>query len=414
MTGLEIKEIVIDQNKKRKSGRIVDRDIMNKYDDFHENPFVVIISGVRRCGKSTLLKQIINENPGYYLNFDDDRLINFSVNDFQKLAEVFLELYGERKYYYLDEIQNIKGWELFARRLREEEKKLYVTGSNATMLSKELGTRLTGRYLQITLYPFSFHEFIQYKKVPVHKLDNFTTEEKSHLKAAFSQYITLGGFPEYLLTENVEYLRTLYNNIIYRDVLARYNITNDKSVKELMYQIASNTAKEFSYNSLKNTLRLGSSTTIKDYISYIENSYLLMQIPKFSYSTKSQIYANKKIFMIDTAMAILNGFRISGDMGRLLENMVCIQLKRNNHELFYFRNRFECDFITKKNNSYQAIQVCYELNDNNRTREINGLVEAMDKLNLKKGEILTIDQEEELVQDDRQLKIVPAYKWFLN
>ncbi|MCK4817194.1 AAA family ATPase, partial [bacterium] len=221
MTGIEIKEIVIDQNKKRKSGRIVDRDIMNKYDDFHENPFVVIISGVKRCGKSTLLKQIMNENPGYYLNFDDDRLINFSVNDFQKLTEVFHELYGDKQYYYLDEIQNIKSWELFARRLRDEEKKLYVTGSNATMLSKELGTRLTGRYLQITLYPFSFHEFIQYKKVPVYKLDKFTTEEKSRLKAAFNQYITLGGFPEYLLTENVEYLRTLYNNIIYRDVLAR-------------------------------------------------------------------------------------------------------------------------------------------------------------------------------------------------
>jgi predicted AAA+ superfamily ATPase len=414
MTGIELKEIVIDQNKKREFGKIVDRDIMNKYDDFHKNPFVVIISGVRRCGKSTLLKQIMNGNPGYYLNFDDDRLINFLVDDFQKLTEVFHELYGEKQYYYLDEIQNIKGWELFARRLRDEEKKLYVTGSNATMLSKELGTRLTGRYLQITLYPFSFHEFIKYKKVPVHKLDNFTTEEKSRLKAAFSQYITLGGFPEYLLTENVEYLRTLYNNIIYRDVLARYNITNDKSVKELMYQIASNTAKEFSYNSLKNTLKLGSSTTIKDYISYIENSYLLVQIPKFSYSTKSQIYANKKIYMIDTAMAILNGFRISGDMGRLFENIVCIQLKRKNHELFYFRNRFECDFIAQKNNSYQAIQVCYDLNDSNRTREINGLVEAMDKLNLKKGEIITIDQEEALVQDNKQIKIVPAYKWFLN
>ncbi|MBA7572800.1 hypothetical protein ES708_14586 [subsurface metagenome] len=291
---------------------------------------------------------------------------------------------------------------------------MYVTGSNATMLSKELGTRLTGRYLQITLYPFSFHEFIKYKKVPVHKPDNFTTEEKSRLKAAFSQYITLGGFPEYLSTENIEYLRTLYNNIIYRDVLARYNITNDKSVKELMYNIASNTAKEFSYNSLKNTLKLGSSTTIKDYISYIENSYLLVQIPKFSYSTKSQIYANKKIYMIDTAMAILNGFRISDDMGRLLENSVCIQLKRKNFELFYFRNRFECDFIAQKNNSYQAIQVCYDLNDSDRTREINGLVEAMDKLNLKKGEIITIDQEEALVQDNKQIKIVPAYKWFLN
>ena len=255
MTGIELKEIVIDQNKKKASGKIVARDIMNIYDDFHENPFVVIISGVRRCGKSTLLKQIEKKNPGYYLNFDDDRLINFSVADFQKLTEIFHELYGEKQYYYLDEIQNIKGWELFAHRLRDEEKKLYVTGSNATMLSKELGTRLTGRYLQISLYPFSFNEFIKYKKVPVYKSDNFTTEEKSRLKAAFGHYISLGGFPEYLLTENVEYLRTLYNNIIYRDVLARYNITSDKSVKELMYHIASHIAKEFSYNSLKNILK---------------------------------------------------------------------------------------------------------------------------------------------------------------
>ena len=414
MTGIELKEIVIDQNKKKASGKIVARDIMNIYDDFHENPFVVIISGVRRCGKSTLLKQIEKKNPGYYMNFDDDRLINFSVADFQKLTEIFHELYGEKQYYYLDEIQNIKGWELFAHRLRDEEKKLYVTGSNATMLSKELGTRLTGRYLQISLYPFSFNEFIQYKKVPVYKSDNFTTEEKSRLKAAFGHYISLGGFPEYLLTENVEYLRTLYNNIIYRDVLARYNITSDKSVKELMYHIASNIAKEFSYNSLKNTLKLGSSTTIKDYISYIENSYLLVQIPKFSYSTKSQIYANKKIYMIDTAMAILNGFRISGDMGRLFENLVCIQLKRRNFELFYFRNKFECDFIAHKNNSYHAIQVCYDLNYSNRTREINGLVEAMDKLNLKTGEIISIDQEEVVVHDNKQINIVPAYKWFLN
>jgi len=414
MTGNELKEIIIDQNKKRESDRIVDREIMDKYHDFHENPFIIIISGVRRCGKSTLLKQIMDKNPGYYLNFDDDRLINFTIHDFQKLVEIFHELYGEKQYYYLDEIQNIEGWEIFARRLRDEEKKLYVTGSNASMLSKELGTRLTGRYLQITLYPFSFQEFINYRNLPVHKAEQFTTEEKGLLKAAFNRYISMGGFPEYLLTENVEYLRTLYNNIIYRDVLARYNITSDKVVKELMYQIASNTAKEFSYNSLKNTLRLGSSTTIKDYISYIENSYLLVQVPKFSFSTKTQIYSNKKIFMIDTAMAILNGFRISGDMGRLLENLVCIHLKRRNFELHYFRDKFECDFIAQKNNSYRAVQVCYELNDNNNSREINGLTEAMDKLNLKNGEIITIDQEETLIRDKKQINIIPAYKWFLS
>lgn len=414
MTGIELKEIVIDQNRKRDDGSIINRDILNKYDDFHNNPFVIIISGVRRCGKSTLLKQIIDKNPGYFLNFDDDRLITFTVEDFQKLTEVFYELYGEKHYYYLDEIQNIEGWELYARRLRDEGKKLYITGSNATMLSKELGTRLTGRFLQLTLYPFSFKEFINYKKVPVPKSNNFTTEGKSRLKVAFNQYIILGGFPEYLLTENVEYLRTLYNSIIYRDVLARYNITSDKTVKELMYQIASNIAKEFSYNSLKKTLKLGSSTTIKDYINYIENSYLLVQIPKFSFSTKSQIYANKKIYMIDTAMAILNGFRVSGDMGRLLENLVCIQLKRKNNELFYFRDKFECDFIAKKNNAYKAIQVCYDFNDNNRTREINGLVEAMDKLDLENGIIITIDQEKVLDHDNKRINIVPAYKWFLN
>jgi len=414
MTGIELKEIVIDQNKKRERGSIIDRDISIKNDEFHNNPFIIIISGVRRCGKSTLLKQIIAKHPGYYLNFDDDRLITFMVEDFQKLTEVFYELYGESQYYYLDEIQNIEGWELYARRLHDEGKKLYITGSNATMLSKELGTRLTGRFLQLTLYPFSFREFIKYRKVPASKSDGFTTEEKSVLKAAFHQYIILGGFPEYLLTENDEYLRTLYNSIIYRDVLARYNITSDKTVKELMYQIASNIAKEFSYNSLKKTLQLGSSTTVKDYINYIENSYLLVQVPKYSYSTKSQIYANKKIYMIDTAMAILSGFRMSGDMGRLLENLVCIQLKRRNNELFYFRDKFECDFIAIKNNVYCAIQVCYDFNDNNRAREINGLVEAMEKLNLKEGEIITIDQEEVLDYDHRQIKIVPAYKWFLN
>ena len=140
----------------------------------------------------------------------------------------------------------------------------------------------------------------------------------------------------------------------------------------------------------------------------------LVQIPKFSYSTKSQIYANKKIYMIDTAMAILNGFRISGDMGRLLESLVCIQLKRKNFELFYFRNKFECDFIAQKNNSYHAIQVCYDLNYSNRTREINGLVEAMNVYNLNTGTIITYDMEDEKKVDGKTVKIVPVWKWLLK
>ncbi len=410
MTGIELKEIIVDQNRLKIRDNIIEREVMRSFREFHDNPFIVAITGIRRCGKSTFLKQVMGEYPGYYLNFDDDRLINFQVDDFQKLVEIFHELYGERLYYYLDEIQNIKGWELFARRLRDEDKKLYVTGSNANMLSKELGTRLTGRYLQWNLYPFSFREYVRFNDL-LTEFEHYTSEIKGKIKAAFNQYLLNGGFPEYLFTGNIEYLRTLYNNIIYRDVLARYNITNDKIVKELMYHIASNLAKEFSYNSLKNMLKLGSSTTIKDYLNYIENSYLLIQVPKFSYSTKSQIYANKKIYMIDTAMAVINGFRLSGDMGRLLENLVCIHLKRNNHELFYFRDKYECDFIAGSDSGYYAIQVCYELHEMNRERELRGLAEAMNKLELHNGTIITIDQEEEVIVDGKEVSIIPAYKW---
>jgi uncharacterized protein len=415
MTSIELKEIVIDQNNFKKQTRVIDREICEQYSNFHNNPFIVIITGIRRCGKSTLLKQLIAENQGYYLNFDDDRLINFNVDDFQKLLEIFQELYGEKQYFYLDEIQNIKGWELFARRLRDLEKKVYITGSNATMLSKELGSRLTGRYIQLTLYPFSFREFLSYKDYPqLVENENYSTEIKSTLKAAFNQYFVIGGFPEYLLTENKDYLQTLYNNIIYRDVLSRYNITSDKTVKELMYHIASNITKDLSYNSIKNTLKIGSSTTIKDYIGFIENSYLIIQIPKFNFSTKSQIYANKKIYMVDTALAINNGFRISKDYGRLLENIVCTQLKRNNEELFYFRDKYECDFIALKNNNFKAIQVCYDFNEFNREREIKGLEEAMTFINIPVGEIITLDQEESFSHNNKQINIIPAYKWLLK
>jgi len=191
MTSIELKEIVIDQNSFKNKPELVERDISSQYHSYNDNPFIIIISGVRRCGKSTLLKQIMKINQGYYLNFDDDRLINFTVNDFQKLVEIFHELFGEKKYYFLDEIQNIKGWELFASRLKDDGKKIYITGSNASMLSKELGTRLTGRYLQITLYPFSFKEFIKFKKIPLPENEIYTTEVKSGLKAAFNKYMLL-------------------------------------------------------------------------------------------------------------------------------------------------------------------------------------------------------------------------------
>ena len=162
-------------------------------------------------------------------------------------------------------------------------------------------------------------------------------------------------------------------------------------------------------------LNLGSSTTVKDYFDFLENSFLVFLVPKFDYSLKKQIYANKKVFLIDTAMAIYAGYRISKDIGRLLENLVFIELKRNEKEVYYFAEKGECDFLLRQGvKIVQAIQVCYDFNDKNKEREIGGLLEAMDKFKLKEGLILTYDQEDELKIKNKKIKILPVWKWLLE
>ena len=411
-----LKEVIIDQKKNLDlvERSLISRTVLNAFDKIHHNPFIIIITGIRRSGKSTLLRQFMEKRGGYYLNFDDDRLINFKVDDFQMLTELFIELYGKESIYYLDEIQVIEGWETYVSRLHDSGNKVYVTGSNAAMLSKEMGTRLTGRHLQLTLYPFSFYEFCIYNKIQVSDEKQLSTEDKSSLRMLFQKYLTTGGFPEYLLTENREYIKTLYNNIIYRDVIARYKLTSEQTIKELMLHVSANIAKEISYNSLKNVLRAGSATTIKDYLSYISNSYMIFLVPKFHFSIKSQIYSNKKVYMIDTAMALMTGFRLSNDSGRLLENTVCIELLRAGYELFYFRDKYECDFIALKNNEYTAMQVCYDLNEANRAREISGLLEAMKKLDLNEGFLITLGNDEDVIFEEKTIHIFSAFRWFLN
>ena len=329
------------------------------------------------------------------------------------MYESFIELYGDKNIFYFDEIQNIPEWERFVRRLHNEKKKVFVTGSNASMLSKELGTRLTGRYIEEKILPFSFKEFLEFKKVNIKSL--FSTEDKIKIKKEFREYLKEGGLPEYLMTQNKDYLRSLYDSILYRDILVRYKLTNEKALKELIYFCANSIAKEISFNSVKKILGLGSSTTVRDYFSYLENSYLLFLVPKFNYSLKKQLIANKKVFLIDNALAINLGYRFSEDKGRLLENLVAIELKRREKEIYYYQEKNECDFLIKEGTKIvEAIQVCYEFNKENNDKELKGILEVMKKFNLKKGLILTLDQEDEIEVEKYKIVLKPVWKWLLG
>lgn len=415
MNKSELKEIVLDQQKPKYGAPLISRDIFEKLESYIKTPFVIVISGLRRVGKSTLLYQIRQKYPGYYLNFDDERLVNFTIQDFQDLYEIFVELFGERDLFYFDEIQNIHGWERFVRRLHDEKKKVFVTGSNASILSRELGTHLTGRYLEINLFPFSFREFLRLKEWSPAPDASYITETKVRLKKYFDEYLLNGGLPEYLITKNNDYLRILYDNILYRDIIARYNLSNEKSLKEMVYLVANYISKEISFNSIKKSLKIGSQTTIKDYFDYFENSFLIFLVNKFDYSLRKQVYLSKKCYLIDTGLAVNLGFRVSNDIGRLLENAVFIELKRRKKEMYYYSDKRECDFVIKDGLKItEAIQVCYELNEGNRERETGGLLEAMDKFKLKKGIILTYEQAEEIKIGSKTIKVTPVFKWMLG
>ena len=408
-----LKDIIIDQKSFLPSKKTIIRSFPEKY---LNNEEIIIISGVRRCGKSVLLQQIRDRLPqkDYFFNFDDDRLGNFTIENFQQLYEVFIELYGEQNYFYFDEIQNIAGWEHFAKRLYNSGKKVFITGSNARMLSKELGTYLTGCYIAIELYPFSFSEFLDFREQQ-HLLGDISgTIARGEIQSAFNDYLKQGGFPIYLKSEDGIVLKTLYDNILYKDVMVRNQIVNEREVKELVYYTVSNIGKPLTYTSLAKVIGVKNPTTVKNYLEYIENTYLLFSLSKLDYSVKAQLRNPKKVYAIDNALVSRLGFHFSGEEGRLLENMVYIELRRRGGEVFYHNSgSAECDFVVRDGfRVMQAIQVCYLLDSSDtREREIRGVQDAMDTYQLLEGTIVTNTHEEEVKCGDKIIHILPAWKW---
>lgn len=409
-----LKHVIFDQ-RERDLSPMVERDIDQR---LVKSPEILVISGIRRCGKSVLLQQIRSQQAeqDFYLNFDDERLINFKVDDFQTLYEAFIELFGEQRTFYFDEIQNIAGWERFVRRLYDNGCKVFITGSNANMLSRELGTHLTGRYYQIELYPFSFIEFLKMKEISPKPEDFYTTTGKSNLRRHFDEYLRTGGFPRYIQDMNSSYLSTLYENVIYKDVVTRNKLNGERELLEMMYYLASNATKRFSYNSLAKVVGIKHPDTVKNYLEYIESTYLLFQVMRFDWSVKKQIGYQKKAYFIDNAIINKVGFNATDNIGQLLENLVFIQLKRQNKEVYYHDDGVECDFVVREDGHISsAFQVTRSLGDaKTKQRELKGLLSALNAYNLSEGTILTADETEELVVEGKKINICPIWKWLLQ
>jgi len=368
-----------------------------------EESFAIILSGVRRCGKSTLLGQMIKKSKNfYYFNFENPNAVNFELSDFETLNQIFNEEYGESNYYFFDEVQNVEKWELFVRAMLDKGKYFVITGSNASLLSRELGTRLTGRHLNYELFPFSFKEFLKF------------TGKKENIES-FQEYFIGGGFPQYIKSGRLESLQDLFNDIIIRDIAIRHKIRNLKSLREMAVYLITNVGKEFSYNSLKKTFGLGSVNSAISFVSFFEDSYMLFTVPKFDYSIKKQIINPKKVYSIDNGFSVVNSASFSEDKGRMLENMAFLNLRKIYKEIFYFQETGECDFVIKEGTKItKAIQVCYNLTEQNKDREINGLITAMNKFDLKEGLILTYNQDDEFIIKNKKIKLVPVWKWLLN
>lgn len=365
--------------------------------------FALVISGIRRCGKSTLLSQILSRQKRfYYLNLEDPRLEGFELTDFDKSDEIFKEAYGEGGTYFFDEIQNVNKWELFIRFLADKKSKIAITGSNASLLSRELGTRLTGRHLSCELFPFSYAEFLDYSKL-------------KPSVGTYADYLYKGGFPEFLREKDPTLLHELFRDVLMRDVVNKFGIRNTSILKKLAAYLISNVGKEFSYNSLKRMFEVKSVQTIVDYISYLEDAYLIFTVPKFNYSFKKQQINPKKVYSIDNGLSYANSVSFSKDKGKMLENNVFLSLRRKYSQIFYFQKNKECDFIIKeKEKITQAIQVCYEFNDENKKREMEGLLEAMEELKLKEGLILTYNQEDKFEIEKKKIILKPVWKWLLE
>lgn len=384
-------------------------------------PEIKILEGARRTGKSTMLyqimKKLVKEKKSLlYINFEDEILKKYSLSD-------IVEAYQQRsavQFLFVDEIQNCHNWVAYLRKVhdRKEIPQIWISGSNSSFIKNEFATLLTGRNTTIKVYPLSFEEFLHFKSITKTSLP-LSTKKENIIKNHFRQYMDVGAFPAVVLRPVLqkELLISYFEDFIYKDIASRHDV-NVVKIRELGLYLATNSAKSFSYRGCASALGMHPKT-IMDYCSYFFEIFLFSELYKFDYSLKNQIGTDKKIYIADTGLANAISFRFSEDQGRILENIVYNELRRRSEEVYFHKQKYECDFVIKKELKInQAIQVTQTTKDPDvKKREMKGLIEALHFHRLNEGLILTMDEEgsEEVLEENRslQIKILPIWKWLL-
>ena len=390
------------------------------------SPLAQVVIGVRRSGKSTLCSKVMLESglPFGYINFDDDRLGKLTVDTFDTLLRALYQLNGEFNHLFLDEVQNIEGWELFVNRMLRQGMRMVITGSNANLQSGELATHLTGRYHQIELMPFSFQEYCQSKEV---NTSSYTTKAIALRDKALNDYLFAGGFPELLLLSEAEqgdYVRSLVRTIVEKDIAKRYKLRYAQTLMDVANQVLDEFSQEHSFATEQKKHNLKSPNTAKKYLQYLQNAYLVLALPRFSLKS-SERRSVHKYYAIDPAMiAKRDEALLTDSLGLRLENVVAVELRRRaaiDEQIYYFRKvrEYEVDFVRVKGTQVQElIQVTYDFTQPRTklyNREVGNLVKASnilycDNLTL----VMMYGDQREIVADGKTIRCVPAAEWLLQ
>lgn len=398
--------------------------------------FVWAVIGPRRAGKTYVCFQLMRDlltmgTPReniIYVNFEDEKMIGAQARDIQGTLDAFFELYPPQKksplYLFFDEIQNVAGWQKWARRIHETKKdfKLILTGSSAKLLSRELATEMRGRVLVKEIYPLSFVEYLEWQDISFNPKTIAYSEQQAEIKRYFGKWLQNGGYPAVILSPSTlrdQILQQYFDNMLLNDVVERHNIKNVTRLRILAGLLFETVSRDFSFSkTAAKLLALGhkiSKNTVVEHVGYFNDAYLFFQNVKFEYSTAKQIGAIKKNYCVDNGLLNAVSFKFSDDIGRLLENAVFLEFKRRRQEVFYHRGERECDFIVREKNKIRGVfQVTKEIISENEDRELKGLLEAMDNYNLKEGFILTLDQREKRKIKGKIVNMLPVWEWLLT
>ncbi len=411
---------------KQYSFDLIPRDKLQEIIPWIRRKEIVAVLGVRRSGKTTLIyemidylinkKKILPKNI-FFIKADDDRinpdnLVNQALNEYYELINPLGKIF-----LFIDEIQEIKNWQKTLKRLYDLNKniKMFISGSNSAIFKKDLSSLLAGRFAYFELFPFSFLEFLRAKNLEFE--NEFDILKNKHkIRHFLIEYLQEGAFPEVVLEKRKkikeELIRFYYDSIFYRDIMKRKQIRNPVKMENLVKYLFQNISNLTSFTKIAKLFGLTTDTVV-EYIKALEDAYLIFPVNLFEFSYKKQIINPKKIYCIDSGIRNIVGFKFSQDIGRIYENIVLITLKRKGKEIYYWKNKNECDFVIKERKDLKAIQVCYNLKES-KERELKGLLEFMRTFKVKTGTIITKDYEAEEKIDNRKIKFIPLWKWLVS